>query len=48
MAADALRSLTSALDLPVAGGHAEIVGQDPVLQTNFRVGDAAAAALVVA
>jgi crotonobetainyl-CoA:carnitine CoA-transferase CaiB-like acyl-CoA transferase len=33
------------LDLPDEPGNVEIVGQDPVLQTNFRVGDAAAASL---
>ncbi|MCH7697421.1 MAG: CoA transferase [Chloroflexi bacterium] len=45
MPAHALRSLTSALDLPETNRKVEIVGRDPVLQTNFRVGEAAAAAL---
>ena len=45
MPADALESLTSALGLPEANGSVDIVGGDPVLQTNFRVGEASAAAL---
>ncbi len=45
MPAEALRSLTSALGLPEPDGRVEIVGADPILQTRFRVGDAAAAAL---
>ena len=45
MPADALRSLTSTLGLPEPGGRVEIVGRDPILQTRFRIGDAAAAAL---
>ncbi len=48
MPADALRSLTATLGLSEANTSVEIVGRDPVLQTRFRIGDAAAAALAAA
>ena len=42
---ETLRSLTSILGLPEPDASVEIVGRDPILQTRFRIGDAAAAAL---
>ena len=45
MPAEALRSLTSILGLREPDASVQIVGRDPILQTRFRIGDAAAAAL---
>ncbi len=45
MSLEALRSLTTLLDLPEPSDSIELIGRDPVLQTRFRVGEAAAAAL---